>query len=420
VRQTIIACSLALFCSVGVVAAQSATLHPITGPTGTTIEEISADGSVAIGNTGSAGAFRWPVGGTIELLGAFTAHGVNAAGSVVVGDDGFNGVRWVEGTGIGLLPSVHGMESVALATCSQGEHVVGRTAWDPIYREQEAFVWTSATGSIGLGFYEDDQNSGLIDVCADGSIAVGWSGLDAVRWTEATGFESIGSGTAYAISADRKVIVGQMVFESDRVAFHWTADTGQVPLEPVGASNRALDVSGDGSVILGKLGGDGFIWDKTHGMRAANDVLTIDYGLETTVNEIKAVSADARTLALINGVAKLRFAPHHSPWLLYEWNTSLITWPPVSGAISSNTYRGNLADLVDADEDGLPDLGYGDCMNHLDSSSEGVTDSKFRDNSTPMPGTGYFYVIGYESIDGPRALGWTSSGLAREVLVSCP
>lgn len=101
-------------------------------------------------------------------------------------------------------------------------------------------------------------------------------------------------------------------------------------------------------------------------------------------------------------------------------NTALITWPPVSGAISSNAYRGNLSDLVDSDEDGLPDLGYGDCMNHLDSSSAGVDDQKFPDNSTPMPGEGYFYVIGYESTDGPRALGWTSSGLAREVLVSCP
>ena len=76
-----------------------------------------------------------------------------------------------------------------------------------------------------------------------------------------------------------------------------------------------------------------------------------------------------------------------------------------------------LSDLVDGDDDGLPDTGYGDCQNAMDPDT---TDLNYVDASIPAPGSGYFYLIAIEDLAGERWLGTTSDGLDRAPVLPCP
>ena len=73
-------------------------------------------------------------------------------------------------------------------------------------------------------------------------------------------------------------------------------------------------------------------------------------------------------------------------------------------------------DLEDNDQDGLPDNGYGTCMNDLDPD---LTDNVFVDEEIPLSGTGFFYLMERVDAQGARGLGSTSDGQPRVPLVPC-
>ena len=73
-------------------------------------------------------------------------------------------------------------------------------------------------------------------------------------------------------------------------------------------------------------------------------------------------------------------------------------------------YRGQLNDLQDTDQDGLPDTGYGACVNHFELDT---TDNVFVDAEAPASGNGFFYLmtrVGGSQEDG---LGTSSDGQPR-------
>jgi hypothetical protein len=80
-------------------------------------------------------------------------------------------------------------------------------------------------------------------------------------------------------------------------------------------------------------------------------------------------------------------------------------------------YRGDLADLVDADLDGLPDLGYGQCITDSDPDT---ADGSFVDSTIPADGHGFFYLKGVRDGGIVRGLGVTSAAKPRVPAVSCP
>jgi polyhydroxybutyrate depolymerase len=102
--------------------------------------------------------------------------------------------------------------------------------------------------------------------------------------------------------------------------------------------------------------------------------------------------------------------------------TTLI-WPAVPVAHSYKTYRGDLADLDDLDDDGQPDVGYGSCASVVDPDE---TDTVFRDTEEPLAATGFFYLMSYvDNIPPPGGhaeggLGKTGAGQHRENLAPCP
>lgn len=144
-----------------------------------------------------------------------------------------------------------------------------------------AFYWTEATGAIDLGTLLDDTFSSFAtDVSADGSVVTGYSdaatsvlGVTTFHpflWTEAGGMADLGTpfgmdgfGRAFGISADGSVVVGDADFATGdlfvpslRHAFRWTEAGGFQDLgslEP-GFRSVAYDVTADGSQIAGMSG----------------------------------------------------------------------------------------------------------------------------------------------------------------------
>jgi probable HAF family extracellular repeat protein len=194
--------------------------------------------------------------------------GISSDGSAVIGDDislsgNSQAFRWTEGGGMvglgDLAGGAHG--SYAYDVSADGSVIVG---WSGIDFETEAFRWTEGGGMVGLGSLPGGNISAAQGVSSDGSVVVGSSysagGVQAFRWTEGGGMVGLGrlpgaySAGATSVSDDGSVVVGQSFSTSNVEAFRWTEGGGMVGLGdlPGGAhGSYAYDVSAGGSVVVG-------------------------------------------------------------------------------------------------------------------------------------------------------------------------
>jgi probable HAF family extracellular repeat protein len=127
---------------------------------------------------------------------------------------------------------------------------------------------------VGLGFLPGGFGSQASDVAADGSVVVGvaYHGLgdEAFLWTSGGGMVGLGdlpggnfSSRAHAVSADGSTVVGESMigFQGEEAAFIWDATHGMRPLDQVLTGlgvdltgwtlRQALDISADGRAIAG-------------------------------------------------------------------------------------------------------------------------------------------------------------------------
>ncbi len=108
---------------------------------------------------------------------------------------------------------------------------------------------------------------------------------------------------------------------------------------------------------------------------------------------------------------------HRRAGLRFDDEQTLV-WPPVRWAQTYRVYRGTLAELVDTDDDGLADPGYGACVTGADPDP---SDTTWQATDVPAPGTGYFYLVGFVDSDGAASiLGSTPNGLPRAPSQACP
>jgi len=317
-----------------------ASFTPLVDPGGGVSSQargISADGQVVVGDrTGAAvntEAFYWTGAGGMVGLGYLTttntlystASAVSANGSVIVGygarPDGDNeAFRWTQAGGLQQLGDLPGgaFYSQADGVSPDGLTVVGHSS---VGVDIEGFRWTQASGMQGVGFFSDaDPNnrwSKVTGVTAGGMLVGGAThaeGFEAFRMTGGGSMEGLGklSGTtgslAFAVSADGSVIVGHCDDEAvGNRAFIWTSGVGMEGLGdlPDGGWSTARAVSADGSIVVGDGdSGDNnvaFIWDRVHGIRVLQDVLTSDYGLGSeltgwVLNEAAGISADGKII----------------------------------------------------------------------------------------------------------------------------
>jgi probable HAF family extracellular repeat protein len=178
------------------------------------------------------------------------------------------GVVW-----LGTLPG--GTSSYARAISADGTTIVGDS---DSAEGSRAFRWTAAGGMEDLGVLASGQVSVAYDVNPDGSVVVGQSGSRAFRWTAAEGMVDIGSlGTfavAHGVSSNGSVVVGSVGPYPARAHPAIWSDSGieDLGLLPGGTLARALDVSADGSVVVGYGDSDvshryrGFRWTRELGL----------------------------------------------------------------------------------------------------------------------------------------------------------
>lgn len=179
---------------------------------------------------------------------ALSASGEHAVGSHLCGGGLF---VWSAEHGLALLGLPPGAtRASAEGVSADGSIVVGTASYDTFPERSEAFRWTAATGFVGLGVLPGAADSRARGISDDGAIVVGDSGGNAVRWT-ANGIESLGLGSASAVSADGTVVVG---WNGSEEAMRWTAAGGMVGLGhlPGALTGAATDVSADGSVVVGR------------------------------------------------------------------------------------------------------------------------------------------------------------------------
>jgi probable HAF family extracellular repeat protein len=212
-------------------------------------------------------------------LGDGRATDVSADGSVVVGESwggsGIEAFRWTAATGsigLGDLTADSSLNSEGSGVSADGAVVVGNAATGGLRR---AFRWTAGGGMVDLGALDAECSSYGEGVSADGSVvaAIGYRAqgtscgpAEASRWTAQDGMVGLipdpGAAQysfAHGISADGSTIVGEWY----PFAFRWTPSGGveTLPMLQDAVHCTARAASADGSVIVGEC-------DSSSGSRA--------------------------------------------------------------------------------------------------------------------------------------------------------
>lgn len=285
--------------------------------------------------------------GTYSLVPVFadptlqtTVSAINDTGTVWVGYGQFQGPTYITGHAIrfanGAFTDLHTgaafgpggtlqnySESFATAMSADTNIVAGFAMSDLGIRQ--AFRWTQATGTTGLGFLPGYSWSNASAISADGTTIVGYvanptGNFDSqpMYWTAATGIVGLGflpgdthvygGSGANAVSANGSVIVGSAVGNSvgNHHAFRWTQATGMQDLGtlPGGTWSSAVAVTADGAIVAGGSSGTGggnfgfaFRWTQATGMQKLSDLLAvrgIQPGAGMVLGSAVAMSADGK------------------------------------------------------------------------------------------------------------------------------
>ncbi len=339
--------------------------------------DVSADGSVVVGNTqGDYETFRWTSGTGVVPLGRATVPVLSVgAGTPSVSADGnrvsatilddtgtlaTQGV-WTNGSGwqqLGPYPPDMGPvdQSSGSAWAISGD---GNTVTGLYWRDGQsgglahASRWTQATGIVDLGSNGGSSRSSGVNY--DGTVAVGFEDHPILGQRRPTVWENgvltvLGNpddpGEAINCTPNGDIIVGQ---GWDTVNFYstaaiWTRNgsnwdqqlLGVLPgTDPIfGGMSIASDISGDGSMVVGLnrldfFGGDtGIIWTAESGLMSAADWLAArNFVVDPNffITQLSAISQDGSTIVGIGVDLKT-----------FEFQSFIITLPePTTFALTA-------------------------------------------------------------------------------------
>lgn len=246
-------------------------------------------------------------------INAISGDGRSAV-AIGLGPDGFQGVRW-DNTGTPhVLSTVPGTFSSYNAINFDGSVAGGVVNQSLFHRTSDALLWTSAGGERNLGNIPGFQGEASITgVSNDGSVVVGFATDSArrpVTWTSAGGFEVLPGlptappsgtiGVAVEVSADGSTIVGAIEADGAMRPAFWNAARQVTTLdlfpgyqvgEAVAASNNGVVVGNwretEFSTELESLA---FIWNESAGARPLQDVLVSDFGLDLSGWTLRVVT----------------------------------------------------------------------------------------------------------------------------------
>ncbi|MFG0244250.1 MAG: hypothetical protein ACF8R9_15825 [Phycisphaerales bacterium JB054] len=290
------------------------------GANSANVNDISADGRVVAGSSGSSLAFWgestvWTQEEGLQGLGLIGGMASNYASRVspdgrwVVGHAAQSGLTdaylWSEATGAHMLGDLGGdrLQSHAFGVSRHGRVVVGQASSPS---GPQAFRWTPEGGMVGLGYLgEDDIFSSARAVSADGTRIAGVGNSGVFLYTEQGGMVGLPeipggfeSSDTFAISDNGRWIAGEGSAEySDgtraREAVLWDEHgelvrLGQLDDNNISRYSVAHDVTNDGRVAVGIASGDetlyegwgqAMIWTPEWGMRNLEEVLLHEYGV---------------------------------------------------------------------------------------------------------------------------------------------
>ncbi len=293
--------------------------------TGTIATELSNDGSIIAGHgvTKTSDFYQgWvkhgdegytpigTLGGDRSMVYGMSDDGQYLAGTSYNSQATAQGFRWSEASGMEGIDYLPKSTNATVSGMSAGGQVIAGTAsvvddsFDPgfvirdcagdcgplIAQYSQAFIWTKATGTTSLGALR--QKPSTVDELECPPVPY--------------------DTYANQISDDGTTVVG---YGSTFEGWIWRPQTG-MRLIP-GLPNQhgmflPLDVSGDGSVVVGGIGGScgincfagpgAVIWDAIHGTRLLKEVLVEEYGLGDEIGDIflehaTYISADGLTIA---------------------------------------------------------------------------------------------------------------------------
>lgn len=282
----------------------------LPGAASCNLNALNGNGRVAVGDcqvNGVRTAFWWkPSIGTkgLPAEGASSATALTSDGTFVVGwarpsAGESSGMSWLNGGGsLGYSGLVHDGMSVTCnptAVSDDGKLVAGGS--ESSNGSPRGVRWVDhVVELLGSGHGEIYANA----MSGDGKVIVGYA-YDpdaAIKWTPETGLVDLplpdgeDRGQAFGVSHDGTVIVGN----SGSQALRWVA--GGAP-QALGIAGIARAASETGDVIVGYSGGEAMVWDQARGARILSDVL-FELGADLTgwtLSEAVAVSADGRVVA---------------------------------------------------------------------------------------------------------------------------
>jgi len=205
----------------------------------------------------------------------------------------------------------------------------------------------------GLITLNEEGGSTARGASADGLVVVGQAGEAAILWTPDGGVQIIvETGLAHGVSADGSVIVGETPGANGRAsAFLWTEADGVQSLgylagDGTGALDeaKALDVSDDGSVVIGHSNAGAetdfnfraFRWTEAGGMVSLG---TLDDG-DNTASFAYGVSGDGLVVVGSSNTAEDR-------------GQTAFRWTEAGGMVSLGRLNdGNVSEAFDVSEDG--------------------------------------------------------------------
>ncbi len=246
---------------------------------------MTPDGTLLAGYSGGVAAI-WNAQGQVTSKGPGTIFGVNANGTVFVGQtNDYHPAIWKNGLNAARILTT-GEFGAAYTITADGLHSAG---YSSDYAAKFDHTLQTQTNIV----FPTDNTSSIYKITPNGNLVVGyWE----PEYLLVKGFvkdgqnehEELGSLTepgnynytlALDVSDDGKIIVGV----SRTQLFRWTRDTGIVGLGPHyfdGGGHRVVSISGDGRTIVGNahevsadLRVGGFVWDETQGLRDLKTVL---------------------------------------------------------------------------------------------------------------------------------------------------
>ncbi len=196
--------------------------------------------------------------------------------------------------------------------------------------------------------------------------------------------------------------------------------TGEIEFDPAGSV--FADFDGDGRPdMFGNVWGAATLW-----LGTGDGTLQPPFEIAVAPWAVGDFNGDSRTdLAKGHYVSQSLLEIHVVPNeclgadMRLKASEQSLEWRGMCGAQSYNVYRQDFTSAMsDRNEDGLPDDGYGQCVNDLDDDT---TDTLLAAPEIPLRGgNGFAYLVSWVDLEGERGMGTTSAGLPRDDVLPCP